>query len=145
MGSSNSVIELQHIHISLSTKYVDDKNFIHNIITNLEDTGFIVTKTDASMTTNEICKNIKNANIVIYCSTQSYGSCSTQAIEYSYLSENEKRTYNVVIDPYENRLFMNHVQSMLDKKAMEISSVNDITNIINEIKNTQSYNSMVEA
>ena len=48
MGSSNSVIELQHIHISLSTKYVDDKNFIHNIITNLEDTGFIVTKTDAS-------------------------------------------------------------------------------------------------
>ena len=144
MGASNSVIGNQYIHISLSTKFIDDKNFIDNIIRNLEDTGFIVTKTDPSLTTTQTCENIRKANIVIYCSTQSYGSCSTHAIEYSYLLENEKRTYNVVIDPYENRIFMDHVQSMLEKKAMEIASVNDIPNILKDIKNA-ARNYIVEA
>ena len=145
MGASNSVIGNQYIHISLSTKFIDDKNFIDNIIHNLENTGFIVTKTNPSLTTTETCENIRKANIVIYCSTQSYGSCPTQAIEYSYLSENEKRTYNVVIDPYENRIFMDHVQSILEKKAMEIASVNDIPNILKDIKNAAACNYIVEA
>ena len=133
MGSSSSIIDGYHIHISLSTKHNHNKSNFENIISKLQESGITITVTDSSLTLKETCNNIKNANIVIYCTTQNYGPCCTQAIEYSYLSENEKLTYNVIVDPYQNKLFSEHVQQYMDQKAHEISSVEDIEKVIQEV------------
>lgn len=130
MGSSTSVIGSYHIHISLSTKYNCDPNLITDLIASLNEKGIKVTVTDNSLSTKETCDILRNANLVVYCSTQNYGACSTQAIEYSYLSENNKLSYNVIIDEYENKLFSQYLKTFMDGNEYEISSIQDIERVI---------------
>ena len=136
MGASSSVLANEdgyHIHISLSSKYVDDNQIIMGIVSKLRQTGFRVTITDPTFTTKEICETLKSANVVIYCTTQNYGVCGTQAMEFSYLAENDKISYNIIIDRYENRVFAKHIQGFLQGRGWEMSSVEDIPLIVNDI------------
>lgn len=133
MGSSSSIVDSYHIHISLSTKHDKDKNALNDIILNLIESGITVTTTDSSLRQKETCNNLKNANVVIYCSTLNYGTCSTQAIEYSYLSENDILTYNVIVDPYENKTFAKNIKRFIKGDGYEISSIDEIHKIIKQI------------
>lgn len=135
MGASSSIIGASpfHIHISLSSKYIDEDKLIPKIVNKLQESGIHVTVTNAHHTVKTICETLKQANMVIYCTTQNYGSCVTQATEYSYLSENDKPVYNMIIDRYSNHLFTEHVQELLNGKGWEMSSVQDIPSIIENI------------
>ena len=133
MGASSSIVGGFHIHISLSTKYIDEDRIISEIVSKLRNNGIRVTITDPDSTTKNICDTLKSANIVIYCNTQNYGTCSTQAIEYSYLSENDTLTYNVIIDRYKNSSYTNYMQGFLQGNGWELSSVDDIPKIIQDI------------
>lgn len=132
MGASSSIVGNFHIHISLSTKFNDNDNMVKLIIEKLESQNIKITKTDPNQNTQEICNTIKKCNLVIYCNTQAYGTCSTQAIEYSYLMENEKKLYDLIIDPY-NGNFTQYIQGFLQGDGWEMSSVDDIPRIIRSI------------
>ena len=139
MGASSSILAQNgsefHIHISLSTKYSDDNHIIQDVVSKLRQIGFRVTTTHSisSTSTKEICETLRASDVVIYCSTQNYGSCGSQAIEYSYLSENEKIVYNVIIDDYENHLFADRMQRLFEGDGWELSSVDDISAIVKDI------------
>ena len=132
MGASSSIVGNFHIHISLSTKFSDSDNMVKSIIEKLESQNIKITITDPNQSTQEICNTIKKCNLVIYCNTQAYGTCSTQAIEYSYLLENEKKLYELIIDPY-NGNFTQYIQGFLQGEGWEMSSVDDIPRIIRSI------------
>ena len=139
MGASSSVLvqngSVFHIHISLSTKHLDNNHIIQDVVAKLRQIGFQVTTTDSisSTSTKEICETLRASDVVIYCSTQAYGSCVSQAIEYSYLSENDKIVYNVFMDDYENRTFADHMQRLFEGDCWELSSVDDISAIVKDI------------
>ena len=134
MGSSSSMVDSYYIHISLSTKHHHDKNAFTDTIEKMKEKGIYITVTDSSSTQKETCYNIKKANFVIYCNTQNYGACSTQALEYSYFSENNIVAYNVIVDPYENRLFSAQIQAYMNgSDAHEISSIEDIEKVIRQV------------
>lgn len=137
MGASSSVVPENgfHIHLSLSTKYLDKNHIIRDVVDKLRRIGFHVTTTNSisSTTTKEICETLRASDLVIYCSTQNYGLCASQAIEYSYLSENDKIAYNVIIDDFENRVFADHMQRLFEGNGWELSSVHDISMIVKDI------------
>jgi len=132
MGASSSIVGNFHIHISLSTKFNDDGNMAKTIIEKLESQNVKITKTDPNQTTEQICNTIKKCDLVIYCSTQSYGTCPTQAIEYSYLMENDKKRYELIIDSYKGN-FTQYIQGFLQGEGWEMSSLDDIPRIIRSI------------
>jgi protein-tyrosine-phosphatase len=132
MGASSSIVGNVHIHISLSTKFNDDGNMAKTIIEKLESQNVKITKTDPNQTTEQICNTIKKCDLVIYCSTQAYGTCSTQAIEYSYLMENDKKRYELIIDSYKGN-FTQYIQGFLQGEGWEMSSLDDIPRIIRSI------------
>jgi hypothetical protein len=132
MGATTSINSNFHIHISLSSKFIDKDNMVGTIIEKLESQNIKITKTDPNQNTQEICSTIKRCNLVIYCSTQAYGTCATQAIEYSYLMENEKKLYELIIDPYKGN-FTQYIQGFLQGDGWEMSSVDDIPRIIRSI------------
>jgi hypothetical protein len=133
MGASSSINGSYRIHISRSTKFVDENDIMKQICEKLMAQGIHVTITDGSISTNEICQTIRDANIVIYCFTQNYGACSTQAIEYSYLTDNKKKKYNLTIDSYENGVFMKYAKELFEGDTWTMSSVQDIPSIIQNI------------
>lgn len=133
MGGSSS-IQNYHIHMSLSSKFIDQHKIVENIINTLNLQNIKVTKTNASLSVNEICNIMKQADLIIYCNTQSCGTCPTQAIEFSYLMDNIKKKCDLIINPYENSsTYVSYIQGFLDNKGLEISSVEDIPHIINHI------------
>jgi hypothetical protein len=134
MGATNSINSNFHIHISLSSNFIDKDSILSTIIEKLESKNIKITKTDSTQTTEDICNTIKRCNLVIYCSMLSHGTCVTQAIEYSYLMENEKKLYEVFIDPYK-RNFTQYIQGFLQDEGWEMSSVDDIPQIIRSINN----------
>ena len=133
MGASSSILDHYHIHISVSSKYEDDTHIVSGIAEKLREIGITVSVTDPSKSAKETCNTIKESNLVIYCMTQSYAACATQAIEYSYLAENNKPVYNVIVDRYDNRLFADHMQYLLNGKGLEASTIKDIPSIIHKI------------
>ena len=133
MGASSSVINQYHIHISFSTKFIDDNNILSEIISSLRQRGYKITTTDLSYSASEICNIIRNSDILIYCVCQTYSVCAAQAIEYSYLSENPKKIYNIIIDKYKDETYLKHIKELFDKNTTVISSKDDIHNVIREI------------
>lgn len=135
MGASSSFGSISHIHISLSTKFIDNKKIIPQIVKQLEDKNITVTITDSSRSTNEVCNILKKADVIFYCSSQGYSICATQAIEYSYICENNTVTYNMIIDEYgNNTLYTKHIQSFLNNDGWEISSIDDFQHVLKDMK-----------
>lgn len=134
MGASSSIAGVSHIHISLSTKFADNKKIIPQIVEKLEEKNIIVTITDSGRSTKEICSILKKADIIFYCSTQNYSTCAAQAIEYSYICENNTLTYNMIIDEYGNNTsYTKHIQSFLNNDGWEISSIDDFQHVLKEM------------
>lgn len=133
MGASSSFLETNHIHISLSTKFIDDEKIVPKIVSKLKEKNIEVTLTQAGRSTKETCELMRKANIIFYCCTQNYAQCSAQALEYSYLIENEKMTYNIIIDPYTESMFTEHIQSLFDNDAWKITSIDDFQHILKDL------------
>ena len=134
MGASSSVDMLipPHIHISVPVNRESYKNIIVNIQKRLQDIGFIVTLTDDSIDTQAIYTTLRNAHAVIMCNCTNTTSCSTQAIEYSYLVDNYKKTYQVIIDPY-NHTFLENIQRILGDEAISVANIDDISYVVKQI------------
>lgn len=132
-GSSVDILPPPHIHISLPNRHENVKDFVAAMVARLKEIGFTVTQTDPSLTTEQTCKVIRNAHGVIMCISQASSSCVVQAVEYSYIMDNYKKHYNVILDPYEDSRFTNYIQGFLQNSGIEISSVDDVSRVINEI------------
>ena len=137
MGASSSIDKSFCIHISVSSHYVDEGHVIRDMISKLKEAGFRITTTNTTKesSTKEICDAIRCADLVIYCNTQNYNTCSTQAIEYSYLSENKITCHHVIVDRYESRVFASHIQRFLNNEGWELSSTQNIVSLVNTINN----------
>ena len=133
MGASSSVSPFYHIHISVSTKFQDEHHIIHQIASKLRTHGIEVSITDSSKTTKEVCDTLKQSNMVIYCITQNYATCPMHALEYSYFAENEKPVYNLIVDRETNGDFTQRMQSLLEEQTWNVSSVQEIPSIIQNI------------
>ena len=55
-------------------------------------------------------------------------------MEYSYLMDNHKKTYQVIIDPY-NNTFFDSIQRILGDDAISVTNIEDISCVIKEINN----------
>lgn len=131
MGNSASFSN--KIHVSISTKFTDYDKIINKLIHDLTNKGIHVTKTDPSHNIQELCNTISNADIIIYCNSKASPCCS-QAIEYSYLIENTKTTYNLIIDPY-NDGFTDYLQGFLQNGGISIKNQDDVKKIVDQINN----------
>ena len=135
MGASISIMDHIHIHISLSTKFIDSHKIVTDMIRKLEEKTIKVTVTNNELSTKEIYDVLSTSNIIFYCHTQNYSSCSpTQAIEYNHLSNMQKPVYDIIIDHYPDKVFTEHMQYVLDGYGWEIESANDIQNLLREIQ-----------
>ena len=136
MGASSSITGVSHIHISLSTKFSDNKQIMQQIVEKLEEKNIIVTMTDLDRSTNEVCNLLKKADIIFYCSTQNYSTCAAQAIEYSYICENKTLTYNMIIDEYGNNTsYTKHIQSFINGEGWELSCIDDFQHVMKDLNN----------
>ena len=131
MGNSASFSN--KIHISISTKFIDYDKLIEKLVNDLSNKGIFVTKTDPSHNVQQLCNAISNADIIIYCNSRTSPCCS-QAIEYSYLIENTKTTYNLIINPYDDG-FTDYLQGFLENNGITIKNENDIKKIVDQINN----------
>ena len=134
MGASSSFLEIRHIHISLSTKFADNDGIVQQMIRKLEEKNIHVTVTNNECSTKEVCELLKNADIIFYCCTQNYAQCSAQALEYSYLIENRKVTYDIIIDNYKESRFTEYMQKLLDNNGWEITTIRDFQSVLKDIK-----------
>lgn len=132
-GSSVDILPPPHIHISLPKRHENVKEFVESMVNRLKEIGFIVTQTDPSLTTEQTCNVIRNAHGVIMCISEASSSCVVQAIEYSYIMDNYKKHYNVILDPYEDSRFTNYIQGFLQNSGIKVSSVDDVSLVIKEI------------
>jgi hypothetical protein len=136
MGASSSVDMLTppHIHISVPVRRESYIDIIENIKCRLENIGFIVTLTDNSVSRNVLYDTLRSSHAVIMCNCTNTTSCITQAMEYSYLVDNHKKTYQVIIDPY-NNTFLDSIQRILGDDAISVTNIEDISCVIKEINN----------
>jgi hypothetical protein len=136
MGASSSVNMLTppHIHISVPINRESYKHIIENIQRRLEKIGFIVTLTDNSVSKNVLYDTLRSSHAVIMCNCTNTTSCITQAMEYSYLVDNQKKAYQVIVDPY-NHAFLDSIQRILGDDAIPVTNIEDISCVINEINN----------
>ena len=121
----------QKIHISISTKFTDYDCILQKLNDHLNSKGIYVTKTNASSSKTEIHNTISNADIIIYCNSRN-APCVSQAIEYSYLIDNHKITYNLIINSYDDG-FTEYIQGFLDNKCLILKDEDDIDRIVNII------------
>lgn len=128
MGATTSINFSNNIHISISSKCYDYHNKLDLIIEKYKMKGINITKTDPSMSHNDICEVLYKTDTIIYCSTSCL-TCPTQALEYSYLIDNEKKTVQLIINPYENK-FTEYLQGFLNNEGIEIKNIEDIHDII---------------
>lgn len=133
MGASSSFLEIRHIHISLSTKFADTDGIVQKMVGKLKEKNIEVTVTNNERSIKEVCELLKKADIIFYCCTQNYGQCSNQALEYSYLIENKKVTYDIIIDNYKESIFTEYMQSLFDGQAWEITTIHDFQSILKDI------------
>jgi hypothetical protein len=136
MGASSSVDMLTppHIHISVPVRRESYIDIIENIQQRLENIGFIVTLTDDSVSKSVLYDTLRSSHAVIMCNCTNTTSCITQAMEYSYLVDNHKKTYQVIIDPY-NNTFLDSIQRILGDDAISVTNIEDISCVIKEINN----------
>jgi hypothetical protein len=135
MGAGSSVDKISpRIHISVPRNRDSYKHIIDNIQDQLKEIGIIVTCTDTSEEQNSIYRNIRNAHAVIMCYCSNSTSCVAQAMEYSYLVDNFKKTYHVIIDPH-NHTFLIDLHNRLGHDAIAVTSPHDVGAVIKEINN----------